>query len=60
MGETDKFTCCMCKHTFDKSWSDEEAEREYKSIWGSCEKGGTVCDDCFNAMNRAIPIPRSN
>jgi hypothetical protein len=53
---SEKFTCDICHNTYNKGWTDEEAAKEAKEIWGALlEKGfvkpenfGVVCDDCFN------------
>lgn len=55
---TDTYTCEQCGGTFEKGWTDEEAQAEAERLWG---EGGpddpaTVCDDCFNAMNEEYPV----
>lgn len=50
----DKFTCAICRNTYDKSWTDDEAETEMKEIWGVIPKEDRViiCDDCFNLRSK--------
>jgi hypothetical protein len=50
---TDTFTCAGCGGTFDKEWSDAEAQAEYERNIPAEDRGGpvdTVCDDCYNAV----------
>lgn len=45
------YTCEACGGTFDKGWSDEEAEAELKTTFGVDKQDcGLVCDDCYKAM----------
>ena len=46
------FLCWKCKGTFPKGWSDEEAEAEYKTLWGENlgEEREVLCDDCHNSF----------
>jgi hypothetical protein len=49
--DADTFTCAVCGGTFDKSWSDEDAQREYDAIFeGWNEATVTVCEPCYRAM----------
>lgn len=48
----DTFTCAMCKGTYEKGWSDEEAEAELGETFegftpDECE---VVCDDCYKEI----------
>jgi hypothetical protein len=57
--ETNEFTCTMCRETFDKAWTDDEAWAEARQLWTAEEIArGTdvVCDDCFNAMTKTLPL----
>lgn len=42
------FNCYMCSHTFQSSWSDEEAEVEYEKTFGKHigEKRAILCEIC--------------
>lgn len=42
------FICWKCKQTFPKAWTDEEAEDEYKTLFGPPmgEPRETLCDNC--------------
>lgn len=52
--DTSTFTCTLCHGTYEKGWSDEEAQAEYVEKWPSSAAAGVstniVCDDCFKAM----------
>ena len=43
-----EFTCEMCQGTFVSTWTEEEAEKEYKDTFGSPsgEERAILCDDC--------------
>ena len=47
--DKDKYTCAVCKNTYEKGWSDQEQEKEMKEIWGDIPKEdrAIICDDCF-------------
>ena len=49
-----KYTCAKCNNTYEKGWSDEEAENEYASNFKAAADSGEpramVCDDCYQAM----------
>jgi hypothetical protein len=50
---SDNFTCENCKKTFEKKWSDDEAQKEAeKNGWGNLPKDeiAVVCDDCYNLL----------
>lgn len=46
------FTCDLCKETFVKGWTDEEAMEEHSEIFPESfkpkEEHACICDDCFN------------
>jgi hypothetical protein len=47
---TEQFICAICKGTFNKGWSDEEARQERLEIFGNAFKDEDcvlVCDDCY-------------
>lgn len=45
------YTCSLCGETFDKGWSDEEAEAELASTFAVPKVDcNLVCDDCYKAM----------
>lgn len=48
----EQFNCVMCKQTFNKAWSDEEAEAEVKEVFGPIplEECDVVCDDCYKKL----------
>ena len=46
------YTCACCKETFEKGWSDEEADAEREELFpdmteDDCE---LVCDGCFEKI----------
>lgn len=47
------YTCAVCGETFDKGWSDEEAEAELKENFPghAKEECAIICDDCFQGMH---------
>lgn len=53
MNDNDKYTCSMCGETYEKEWSDEEADKECEELFGvtkadvACD---VVCDDCFQLI----------
>jgi len=53
-----KFKCAACGQVFEREWSDEEAQKEYKENFGDFNDGlGTeiVCDDCYKKMMAEYP-----
>lgn len=53
--EKDTYICEVCKETFIKGQSDEEANKEAEELWGvknasENQNMGVVCDDCYNMM----------
>lgn len=50
-----EYQCEWCKGIFEKGWTDEEAEKEAKTIFGKNpnewrDKSVLICDDCFTQM----------
>lgn len=49
-----EYTCDMCGGTYEKAWTDEEAEEEYISrgygVDPEKEGASLVCDGCFCAV----------
>lgn len=45
-----EYKCSACGGIFGKGWTDEEAEKEIKDIWGEIPKQerAVICDDCFH------------
>ncbi len=56
----DTFVCAICGGTFDKTWSDEEAQAEYEKDMGVSfrpEEAGLVCDGCYQKFGpHAFPL----
>lgn len=52
MSLTLTWQCAMCKQTFDRGWSHEEAVAEKNKLFGdiSLEECEQVCDDCFQLI----------
>jgi len=46
----DMFTCENCNGTFEKAWTDKEAEAEAIKEYGNLDDMAMVCDDCWKAM----------
>ena len=45
------FTCSICKRTFEKGLSDDEAKAELDETFGVPEEDcELVCDGCYKAM----------
>lgn len=53
MEVNEEYTCDMCKETFGKGRSDEEAIAEHTELFGTEDISdcAIVCDDCFNKLN---------
>lgn len=52
MSELDEeYTCAMCRNTYKRGWTDEEAWAE-KEEWSDApkEKCVLVCDDCWQII----------
>ncbi len=48
-----EYTCSACKKTYEKGWSDDEADDEALKLHGKTSKSADmaiVCDNCFNKM----------
>lgn len=56
--DDETFDCVQCGGTFDKAWSDEDAQAEADELWGDAlgDDPAVVCDDCFQVMTGAVPI----
>lgn len=51
------YTCAVCRGTFEKGWSEEEAQAELKQDFNvPVEQCDIVCDDCYKEM---FPQPRT-
>ena len=59
MAET--YTCAACRETFDKDWTDEEAEAEFKRDFPGIKdtERDLVCDECYNRIMSKSFGPRS-
>lgn len=55
MGEPTTYVCAVCEGTFDKGWSDEEADAERAEQFPGFEQSDCdlVCDDCYKRMGFA-------
>ena len=44
------YTCEACKETFEKGWTDEEAQAEAEELWSkeALKDKAIICDDCYN------------
>lgn len=53
----DTFTCGICGETFEKAWSDEEAQEESMRMFGEVppSEQATVCEDCWLRLVPTIP-----
>jgi hypothetical protein len=49
---TDEYICDECGETFEKGWSDEDAELERETLWGDLQRedAAIICDDCFDEL----------
>ncbi len=47
---SEQYTCTMCKRTFNKGWSDEEALAERTANGFDHTECDLVCDDCFQKV----------
>ena len=51
------FTCAQCGGTFEKEWTDEEAQAEAEETFGTdLVNPVLVCGDCYATMTEAVPI----
>ena len=50
--KVEKYKCQVCKGTFEKGWSDDEAKKEHGKNFPDVplEETGLVCDNCYNEM----------
>jgi len=50
----DTYTCKRCGGTFEKTWTDEEANAERDTLFSpaelEAEGESVICDDCFKAF----------
>ena len=56
--EANEFKCDSCKEIFEKNWSDLDAKKEGKQIWGEDipqEEMTEICDDCFEKIMKVVP-----
>ena len=59
---SNEYTCSMCRQTFDKGWSDDEANAEAVILFGRDGHASDmeiVCDDCWNKMNGRFKFTES-
>ena len=51
--KNNEYKCASCHNVYEKGWTDEEAEKEAKDIWGTIpqKEREVVCDDCFNVVS---------
>ena len=58
----DMYTCEMCKGTYEKEWSDEEAQAEAERLFPGMDHSDMVllCDDCYQKVQAAAAKQRSS
>lgn len=58
---SNEFTCSMCKATFEKAWTDEEAHNEMLENFGELKESQktVICDDCYNEFMEWFDSGRS-
>lgn len=58
---TAAFTCDLCGGTFEKAWSEEEAQAEAERLFSPAELEDTaiVCHDCWLSLMDATPRIRA-
>ena len=51
-----KYTCAMCKKSFESDWTDEEARNELNDKFENVQVSDCeiVCDDCYNKVMSTI------
>jgi hypothetical protein len=52
------YICSVCKGFFEKGWSEDEANKESKELWGDLAEDqlAVICEDCFKrGMSRRLP-----
>lgn len=52
----EEYTCEMCYNTYEKGWSDIEADKEAEELWRMKDatnnlQGSIICDDCFQKIH---------
>lgn len=49
---TDRFTCEHCGGTFEKEWTDDEAQAEADDLWGSAlgDDPAVISENGFQSM----------
>lgn len=53
MSESDTYTCAHCGGTFERGWTDEEAQAESVQnfgVRGDAPGMALVCDDCYQEI----------
>ena len=53
--KNNEYKCAICSGVFKKGWTDEEANKEAKELWGvdntnENENMSIVCDYCFHKI----------
>ena len=59
--ENGVFTCCLCKETYIKNLSEEEARAQFKEEFPNLEFNENMplfCEDCFQNINSMIDTKR--
>lgn len=53
------YKCAVCQETFESAWTDEDAWKESKELWGDLppESLVVICDDCFQKNKPLKPKP---
>jgi DNA-directed RNA polymerase subunit RPC12/RpoP len=56
------YTCAACGGTFEKGWTDEEAEAEMKQLYGDLPKDDRViiCSSCNDKLRAYLRTKRFN
>ena len=50
-----EYKCAMCNNVYNKGWTDEDAEKEFKENFGdSTGETDVVCDDCYKKIMPTI------
>jgi hypothetical protein len=54
----ESFICYVCKEQFDKVWSEQKAEDEYKHNFpgAKVDEREVVCDVCYHKLIKIKPI----
>lgn len=57
--EEREYECAICHEVFAKTWSDEEADAEYRELFPGAaarrEPRDVVCEDCFQQIKPTEP-----